>query len=114
MYVQIHDTNMYTNILTKYRARKSFMTMLFLFNTQNKIFHDRLIYLVQKRKVLQCKLYFYLLLTNSETYEPIKHHIYTYVYLQSGGGVPHLDYKADRYYFNNSSLGTVKGGPLGT
>ena len=58
MYVQIHDTNMYTNILTKYRARKSFTTRLFLFNTQNKSFHDRLIYLVQQSNVLQRTLYF--------------------------------------------------------
>ena len=48
MYVQIHDTNMYTNILTQYRARKSFITRLFIFNTQNKSFNDRLIYPVKK------------------------------------------------------------------
>ena len=48
MYVQIHDTNMYTNILTKYRERKHFMTRLFIFNTQNKSFRDRLFYLVKK------------------------------------------------------------------
>ena len=68
MYVQIHDTNMYTNIITKYRARNSYMTRLFLFNTQNRSFHDKLIYLVKYRKVLQRTLYIYLLLTNSETY----------------------------------------------
>ena len=68
MYVQIHDTNMYTNILTKYRAGKSFMTRLFLFNTQNNSFHDRLIYLVKQSKVLQRTIYLYFLLTNSETY----------------------------------------------
>ena len=68
MYVQIHDTNMYTNILTKDRARKSFTTSLFLFNTQNKSFNDRLIYLVKQRKILKRTLYFYFLLTNSETY----------------------------------------------
>ena len=68
MYVQIHDTNMHTNILTKYRARNSFMTRLFIFNTKNKSFHDRLIYLVKQRKVLKRTLYFYFLLTNSETY----------------------------------------------
>ena len=68
MYVQIHDTNMYTNILTKYRARKIFMTRLFLFNTQNNSFHDRLIYLVKQSKFLKRTLYFYFLLTNSETY----------------------------------------------
>ena len=68
MYVQIHDTNMYTNILTKYWARNSFMTRLFIFNTQNNSFHDRLIYLVEQRKVLKRTLYFYFLLTNSETY----------------------------------------------
>ena len=68
MYVQIHDTNMYTNILTKYRARKRFMTRLFLFNTQNKSFRDRLISLIQQSKVLQRTLYFYFLLINSETY----------------------------------------------
>ena len=58
MYVHIHDTNMYTNIQTKYRARDIFMTKLFLFNTQNNILHDRLIYLVQQINVLQCTLYF--------------------------------------------------------
>ena len=58
MYVQIQDTNMYTNIQTKYRARESFMTSLFLFNTQNNIFHDILIYLVQQRNVSQRTLYF--------------------------------------------------------
>ena len=68
MYVQIHDTNMYTNILTKYRSGKSFMTRLFLFNTQNKSFHDRLIYLVKQSKVLKRTIYLYFLLTNSETY----------------------------------------------
>ena len=68
MYVQIHDTNMYTNILTKYMARNSFMKRLFLFNTQNKSFHDGLIYLVKQSKVLQRTLYFYFLVTNSETY----------------------------------------------
>ena len=68
MYVQIHDTNMYTNILTKYRARKRIMTRMFLFNTQNKRFHDRLISLVQQSKVLQRTLYLYFLVTNSETY----------------------------------------------
>ena len=36
-----------TYILTKYRARKSFMTRSFIFNTQNKSFHDRIISLVQ-------------------------------------------------------------------
>ena len=68
MYVKIHDTNMYKNILTKYRARNSFMTRLLILNTQDKIFHDRLIYLVKQRKVLKCTLYFYFLLTNGETY----------------------------------------------
>ena len=68
MYVQIHDTNMYTNILTKYRARKRFMTRLFIFNTQNKSFNYRLIYPVKQSKVLQRTLYIYFLLTNSETY----------------------------------------------
>ena len=57
MYVHIHDTNMYTNILTKYRARNSFMKRLFLFNTQNKSFHDKLIYLVKQGEVLQRMLY---------------------------------------------------------
>ena len=68
MYVQIHDTIMYTNILTKYRARNSFMTRLFIFNTKNKSFHDILIYIVKQRKVLKRTLYFYFLITNSETY----------------------------------------------
>ena len=56
MYVQIRDTHMYTHILTKYRARKSFMTKSFLFNRQNKSFHDRVVSLVQHRKVLQFML----------------------------------------------------------
>ena len=58
MYVHIHDTNMYTNIHTKYRARESLLTTLFLYNTQTNILHDRLIYFVQQRNVLQCTLYF--------------------------------------------------------
>ena len=68
MYVHIHDTHMYTNISPKYRARKNFMTKSFLFNIQNKSSHDRFIYLVQHRNVLQPTLYFYFHLTNSETY----------------------------------------------
>ena len=68
MYKQIHGTNMYTNIITIYRARKSFMTRLFLFNIEDKSFHDRLIYIVQQRKVLQRTMYFYFLITNSESY----------------------------------------------
>ena len=36
MYVQVHDTHMYTHILTKYRARKSFITRSFIFNIQKK------------------------------------------------------------------------------
>ena len=38
MYVQIYDTHICTHILSKYRARKSFMTRSFLFNIQNKSF----------------------------------------------------------------------------
>ena len=56
-------TNIYiysTYILTKYRARTSLVATSFLFNTQNKSFHDRVISLVHKRKVLQSALYFYL------------------------------------------------------
>ena len=47
MYAQIYDTHMYTHILTKYRARKSFMAREFLFNIINKIFHDEVISFVQ-------------------------------------------------------------------
>ena len=47
MYVQIYDTHMYTHI-HKNRARNSFITMPFLFNVQNKSFHDRDISLVNK------------------------------------------------------------------
>ena len=36
-----------TYILTKYRARNSFMMRSFLFNTQDKRFHDRVTSLVQ-------------------------------------------------------------------
>ena len=68
MYVQIQDTHMYTHILTKYRARNSFMTKSFIFNIKNKSFHDIVISLVQHMKVLQRTLYFYFLLTNSENY----------------------------------------------
>ena len=32
MYVKIHDTQMYTFMLTKYRARKSFITKSFILN----------------------------------------------------------------------------------
>ena len=72
MYMQIHDTHMYTHIITKYRARNIFMTKSFLFNIQNKSFHDRVISLLQHRKVLQRTFYFHFLLTNSETYKPIR------------------------------------------
>ena len=47
IYVHIYDTHMYTHI-RKCRARKSFMTIPFLFNIQNKSFHDRDISLVHK------------------------------------------------------------------
>ena len=47
MYVHIYDTHMYTHI-RKYRARNSFMTVLFLFNIQNKSFHEGDISLVHK------------------------------------------------------------------
>ena len=56
-YVQIHDTHMYTHILTKYRSIKSFMTRSFLFNIKNESFHNRVIYLLQQRKVLKRKLF---------------------------------------------------------
>ena len=57
MYAQIHDTHMYTHILTKYRARNIFMTKSFLFNIQNKSFRYRLISLVLYSKVLQRMLF---------------------------------------------------------
>ena len=63
MYVQIHDTHMYTHILTKYRAINRFMKNSFLFYIQNKSFHDRVVSLVQHRKVLQCKLSLYFIIT---------------------------------------------------
>ena len=47
MYVQIDGIHMYTHIITKYRARKSFMMRSFVFNTQNNSFHGRLISPVQ-------------------------------------------------------------------
>ena len=47
MYVQIHDTHIYTHILSKYKARKSFTKKSFLFNIQNKSFYDGVISLVQ-------------------------------------------------------------------
>ena len=37
-------------------------------SSQNKSFHDRLIYLVKQSKVLKRTVYFYFLLTNSEAY----------------------------------------------
>ena len=49
MYAKIQDTHMYTHILTKYRARNSFMTKSFIFNIKNKSFHDIVISLVQHR-----------------------------------------------------------------
>ena len=45
-YVQIHDTHMIiysTYIITKYRARNSFMTKSFLFDTQSKSFYEPVI-----------------------------------------------------------------------
>ena len=57
MYVQIHDTHIYTHILSKYKARKIFTKKSFLFNIQNKSFHDRFISLVLDRKVLQLALF---------------------------------------------------------
>ena len=57
-YVQIHDTHICThiyiyetNVITKQRARKSFVTRSFLFNKQKKSFHDRVISLV--RQIIQ-------------------------------------------------------------
>ena len=47
MYVKIKDTHIYTHMLSKYRARKNFMTHSFLFIIQNKKFQDRVISLVQ-------------------------------------------------------------------
>ena len=47
MYVQIHDAHRYTHGLTKYRARKSFMTSSFIFNIINNSFHERIISLAQ-------------------------------------------------------------------
>ena len=47
MYVQMYGTHMYTHV-RKYKARKSFTTMPFLFNIQNKISHDREISLVHE------------------------------------------------------------------
>ena len=44
------------------------MTSYFPFHTQNKSFNDIVISIVQKRKVLQCTLYFNFLITDSETY----------------------------------------------
>ena len=46
MLVQIHDKYMYTHILSKYRARKSFMTKSYILNIKKKGFHYRVIYLV--------------------------------------------------------------------
>ena len=47
MYLQIYDTHIYTHVLSKYRARKSFM-IFSLFNIQNKSFHGRVVSLVHK------------------------------------------------------------------
>ena len=41
MYVPIHNIHILTHILTTYRTRKSFTTRSFIFNMQNKSFHDR-------------------------------------------------------------------------
>ena len=37
-YVQIHDTHMYTHVLSKFRTRNIFMTRSFLFNTKKQDF----------------------------------------------------------------------------
>ena len=42
------------------------MMKSFLFNTENNISHDTVIYLVLQRKVLQHGLFIYLLLTDSD------------------------------------------------
>ena len=59
---------MYTHILTKYISRKIFMKKSFIFNIQNKIFRDRVIYLVQLKKFLQRMFHFTFLLNESKTY----------------------------------------------
>ena len=41
------DIHMHIYSLVKYRARESFMMRSFIFDIQNKSFHDRVIYLVQ-------------------------------------------------------------------
>ena len=66
MYVQIHDTHMYTHIVTKCKAKRVLMMSLFLFNTQNKSFRDRFISILKQSKVLECTQSFYFLITNSE------------------------------------------------
>ena len=48
----------YSSIYTNPRAEIFFVTWSFLFHTQNKIFHEVVIYLVLYRKVLQHKFYF--------------------------------------------------------
>ena len=58
--------SIYTNIFVK--SKIVFMTKSFLFYTQNNSFHDIVIYLVQKRKVLELTLYFPFPTTNSDTY----------------------------------------------
>ena len=52
MYAHIHDTLMYTHILTKYRARKSFIMSSFILNIQNNIFYYRVISIVQQSNSL--------------------------------------------------------------
>ena len=54
MYMHINDTHVNTYIyiyksyiLTKYRARKSFMAREFIFNIIDKSFNDRIISIVQ-------------------------------------------------------------------
>ena len=58
----------YTNIYTNTNAKRVLMTRSFQSHTQNKIFHDMVIYLVQERNILQRTLYFSFLLTYSEPY----------------------------------------------
>ena len=62
MHMQIYESHIYTHILTKYRARKSFVTRSI------NSFYNRVIFILQERKVLQHILYFTFLLTDSENY----------------------------------------------
>ena len=83
-----------TYIPTKNRARKSFVTRPFLFNTQETIVFMRESFILYNKGVftdVRCLVTF--LITNSDTYSSIRLQIGTYMYLQSWRVVPQYEYQ---------------------